>query len=61
MRETAGGRVHELAQARARSVRDEITKIDASLGGRITIGPSRIMSGNGEGRRIDANVLLNIR
>jgi hypothetical protein len=55
------GQVHELAEARARAVRDRIIQIDASLESRITIGPSRIMTGSGEGRRIDSNVLMNIR
>ena len=55
------GQLHELAEARARAVRDEITKIDASLDSRITIGSPRIMSDKDEGRRIDSSVLINIR
>jgi hypothetical protein len=55
------GRVHDLAQARAKAVRDELVRIDESFGRRITIGPSRIVSNDGERRRIDSCVLITIR
>ena len=53
--------VNALAEARAKAVRDELIRIDASLERRITIGPSRIMSDSGGERRIDSYVLINIR
>ena len=53
--------VSELAEARAKAVRDELIRIDASLDHRITIGPSKITSESSGGRRLDAYVLINIR
>jgi len=55
------GQLSELAEARAKAVRDELIGIDASLDHRITIGPSRIMSDDGGERRIDSYVLIDIR
>ena len=53
--------VNELAQARARAVRDELVRIDASLDRRVTFGPSRITAADNEGRRNNSSVLIIIK
>jgi len=55
------GQVNELATARAKAVRDELVRLDAMLDRRITLGPPRVMSGNGDERRLDSCVVIAIR
>jgi hypothetical protein len=57
----ADAQVSELALARAKAVRDELVRIDETLGRRITLGAPRVMSGEGDERRIDSCVVISIR
>ncbi|MDR2696645.1 MAG: DUF748 domain-containing protein, partial [Deltaproteobacteria bacterium] len=52
--------VSDLAEARARAVRDELVRIDESLGRRITVGASRVVPGDSDERRLASCVQINI-